>query len=184
LKSGRLMSRIGKQIIEIPKGTTVTADNGVYTVKGPQGELKKTFRDDVTITIDGDQISFAPSSAKSVLSKALWGTYASIMKNMVQGVNTLYEKKLILEGVGFKVDVQGKQLKFALGFSHDVFVDIPDHLNVTAEKNTITVTGIDKEEVGRFTANVRSLKKPEPYKGKGIRYEDEVVRRKQGKAAA
>lgn len=176
------MSRIGKQIIEIPQGTTVTADGGVYTVKGPKGELKKEFRSDVIITIDGSNITFAPKNERNKLSKALWGTYASHLKNMIQGVNTPYEKKLILEGVGFKVDMDGtNRLKFALGFSHDVFVDIPATLSVTTEKNTITVSGIDKEEVGRFTANVRALKKPEPYKGKGLRYADEVVRRKQGK---
>ncbi len=178
------MSRIGKQIIEIPQGTTVTVDGGIYTVKGPKGELKKAFRDDVVITIEDNKITLAPSSSKSVLSKALWGTYASLIKNMIQGVNTPYEKKLVLEGVGFKVDAQGDKLKFALGFSHDVFVEIPSHLNVTSEKNTITVNGIDKEEVGRFTANLRALKKPEPYKGKGLRYSDEIVRRKQGKKSA
>lgn len=176
------MSRIGKQIIEIPQGTTVTVDGGVYTVKGPKGELSRSFREEVVITIDGNNITFAPKSERNKLSKSLWGTYASHMKNMIVGVNTPYEKKLVLEGVGFKVDMDGgKRLKFALGFSHEVFVDVPETLTVTAEKNTITVTGIDKEEVGRFTANVRALKKPEPYKGKGLRYVGEVVRRKQGK---
>lgn len=175
------MSRIGKQIIEIPQGTTVSVDGNVYSVKGPKGELKRAFRDEVVITIDGDKISFAPKSEKNVLAKSLWGTYASHISNMIQGVNTPYEKKLIVEGVGFRVELQGKQLKFALGFSHDVFVDIPETLEVTTEKNNITIIGIDKEEVGRFAANVRALKKPEPYKGKGIRYHDEVVRRKQGK---
>ncbi len=176
------MSRIGKQTVEIPQGTTVTVEDGVYTVKGPKGELKKSFREEVVITIDGNNITFAPKDVKNKLSKALWGTYSSILQNMITGVNAPYEKKLILEGVGFKVDMEGaNRLKFAIGFSHDVFVDIPETLSVTAEKNIITVSGIDKEEVGRFTANVRALKKPEPYKGKGIRYSDEVVRRKQGK---
>ena len=100
---------------------------------------------------------------------------------MIQGVETPYQKKLILEGVGFKSDVKGKELQLALGFSHPVVVSIPEGLTVTAEKNNITVTGIDKELVGSFTAQVRALKKPEPYKGKGMRYEDEVIRRKQGK---
>jgi large subunit ribosomal protein L6 len=175
------MSRIGKQIVEVPQGTTVTQNGDVWTVKGPKGELTKSFKDLVTITLDGDKITFAPKSERNNLAKALWGTYASHMINMIQGVNTPYEKKLIVEGVGYRVELQGKQLKLALGFSHDVFVDIPEGLDVVVEKNTITVTGIDKEEVGRFTANVRALKKPEPYKGKGIRYEGEVIRRKQGK---
>jgi large subunit ribosomal protein L6 len=100
---------------------------------------------------------------------------------MIQGVNTPYSKKLEIQGVGYKVEMNGKQLKFALGFSHDVLIDISDSLDVVVEKNTISVTGIDKEEVGRFAANVRAQKKPEPYKGKGIRYEGENVRRKQGK---
>ncbi len=175
------MSRIGKQIIEIPQGTTVSVDGEMCTVKGPKGELKKAFRDDVVITIDGDKITFVPKDMKSKLGNALWGTYASIMKNMIQGVNTPYSKKLEIQGVGYKVEMNGKQLKFALGFSHDVVVDIPEALEVVVEKNTISVTGIDKEEVGRFAANVRALKKPEPYKGKGIRYDGENVRRKQGK---
>lgn len=175
------MSRIGKQIIEIPQGTTVSVADGVYTVKGPKGELKKAFRDDVVITIDGDKITFVPKDAKSKLGNALWGTYASILGNMIQGVNTPYSKKLEIQGVGYKVEMNGKQLKFALGFSHDVLIDISDSLDVVVEKNTISVTGIDKEEVGRFAANVRAQKKPEPYKGKGIRYEGENVRRKQGK---
>ena len=117
-------------------------------------------------------------------SKALWGTYASHIKNMIKGVETPYQKKLILEGVGFKSEVKGKEFVFALGFSHPVIVKIPDGITATAEKNNITITGIDKELVGSFTAIVRALKKPEPYKGKGMRYEGEVIRRKQGKKTA
>jgi large subunit ribosomal protein L6 len=175
------MSRIGKQIIEIPQGTTVSQDGNIWKVKGPKGELTKMFKDNVVITLDGNNLTFAPKNEKNVFSRALWGTYASLMQNMIQGVNEPYQKKLIVEGVGFRVELQGSQLKLALGFSHDVFVDIPEGLDVTTEKNTITVSGIDKEEVGRFAANVRALKKPEPYKGKGIRYEGEIIRRKQGK---
>ncbi len=177
------MSRIGKQIIEIPTGTTVSLNAGVFSVKGPKGELSKTFRDEVEIKIEGNQITLAPRKT-DVFGRALWGTYASHIKNMITGVNTPYEKKLILEGVGFKSDVAGKSLDLALGFSHKVHVEIPAGLTVTAEKNNITVTGIDKEAVGAFTAKVRSLKKPEPYKGKGFRYHDEVIRRKQGKKTA
>ena len=114
-------------------------------------------------------------------SKSLWGTYASHIKNMIIGVQTPYQKKLILEGVGFKSEVKGKELNFSLGFSHPVIVSIPEGITATAEKNNITITGIDKELVGSFTAAVRALKKPEPYKGKGMRYENEVIRRKQGK---
>lgn len=174
------MSRLGKKEIQIPKGVTVTQDNGIITVAGPKGTLTKIFRDDITVTIAGDLITLN-IKRNDKFSKALWGTYASHLMNMIKGVETPYVKKLILEGVGFKSEVKGKELHFALGFSHPVVVAIPEGLTATAEKNNITITGIDKELVGSFTASVRALKKPEPYKGKGMRYEDEVIRRKQGK---
>lgn len=174
------MSRLGKKEIVIPKGVTVTQDNGIISVAGPKGTLTKIFRDDITVTIAGDLITLN-IKRNDKFSKALWGTYASHLMNMIKGVETPYVKKLILEGVGFKSEVKGKELHFALGFSHPVVVAIPEGLTATAEKNNITITGIDKELVGSFTASVRALKKPEPYKGKGMRYEDEVIRRKQGK---
>jgi large subunit ribosomal protein L6 len=174
------MSRIGKQEIIIPAGVEVTKNGGTYTVKGPKGSISKDFRDDITITIADKKITL-DVKRNDKFSKSLWGTYASHIKNMIAGVQTPYQKKLILEGVGFKSEVKGKEIHFALGFSHPVIVKIPEGLTVTAEKNIITVSGIDKEMVGSFTASVRALKKPEPYKGKGMRYEDEVIRRKQGK---
>lgn len=174
------MSRIGKQEILIPAGVKVSQNGGVFTVVGPKGTLNKVFRDDVVVTI-GDKAITLNIKRNDKFSQSLWGTYASHIKNMIQGVETPYQKKLILEGVGFKSEVKGKDLHFALGFSHPVIVPIPEGLTATAEKNNITVTGIDKELVGSFTAAVRSLKKPEPYKGKGMRYEGEVIRRKQGK---
>jgi large subunit ribosomal protein L6 len=155
----------------------------VFTVKGPLGTLSKVFTDTITVTIENNVVSFAPKK-NDPFSRALWGTYASHVKNMLNGVNTPYVKKLILEGVGFKSEVKGTDLNLALGFSHPVVVAIPNGLTVTAEKNNITVTGIDKELVGAFTAKVRALKKPEPYKGKGFRYSDEVIRRKAGKKTA
>ena len=176
------MSRIGKQIIIIPEKTEVVQNDGVITVKGPLGELKREFKDIVEIKIEGNQITFAPKD-ESKSTAALWGTYASHIKNMVDGVNKAYEKKLVVEGVGFKVDMKGSEIEMALGFSHPVKVGVPEGLTVTVEKNTISISGIDKEAVGQFSAKVRALKKPEPYKGKGIRYDDEVVRRKQGKKA-
>ncbi|MCX6751442.1 MAG: 50S ribosomal protein L6 [Candidatus Nomurabacteria bacterium] len=177
------MSRIGKQEIQIPKGVQVTKNGDVLKVVGPKGTLTKTFRDDITFNI-GEKIITLNIKRNDKFSKALWGTYASLIKNMIKGVETPYQKKLILEGVGFKSEVKGKEFVFALGFSHPVIVAIPEGITATAEKNNITISGIDKELVGSFTAAIRALKKPEPYKGKGMRYEDEVIRRKQGKKTA
>ena len=177
------MSRIGKQEIVIPAGVEVKKNGPVLTVKGPKGTLTKHFRDDITITI-ADKIVTLNTVRNDKFSKSLWGTYASHIKNMIAGVVTPYVKKLILEGVGFKSEVKGKELHLALGFSHPVVVAIPEGLTVTAEKNNLTFTGIDKEMVGAFTAEIRALKKPEPYKGKGFRYDTEVIRRKQGKKTA
>jgi len=174
------MSRIGKQEIIIPSNVKVTQNGNIVTVVGPKGTLSKEFRDDITINIS-DSTIILNIKRNDKFSKSLWGTYASHIKNMIIGVETPYQKKLILEGVGFKSDVKDGKLDLALGFSHPVIVKIPEGLTVTAEKNNITVTGIDKELVGSFTAEVRALKKPEPYKGKGMRYEGEVIRRKQGK---
>ncbi len=177
------MSRIGKQEIQIPKGVQVTKSGAVLKVVGPKGTISKTFRDDITFNI-GDKIITLNIKRNDKFSKSLWGTYASHIKNMIQGVETPYQKKLILEGVGFKSEVKGKEFVFALGFSHPVIVKIPEGITATAEKNNITISGIDKELVGSFTAMIRALKKPEPYKGKGMRYEGEVIRRKQGKKTA
>lgn len=177
------MSRIGKQIIQIPAGTTVTLNNGMLTVKGPKGELKKEFKPVVEIVINGSEITFVNKENTS-FGRSLWGTYAAHVKNMITGVNTPYVKKLILEGVGYKGDVQGTTLNLALGFSHPVKVAIPAGITAVAEKGTFTFTSVDKELVGGFTAQVRALKKPEPYKGKGFRYDGEVIVRKQGKKAA
>ena len=178
------MSRIGKQIVIVPAGTEVKLSGTTFSAKGPKGTLTREFPGDVTITISGNEVTFTPNDANDRTVRALWGTYAAHVKNMVTGVNEGFTKKLILEGVGFKSDVAGKFLNLALGFSHPVKVEIPEGLTVTAEKNNITVTGTDKEMVGQFTASVRAMKKPEPYKGKGFRYSDEVIRRKQGKKAA
>ena len=177
------MSRVGKQQLTIPANTEVSYANDVLTVKGPLGTLTKQLKDLVTITIADGMVTFAQKGDDS-FARAIWGTHASHVKNMIAGVNTPYVKKLILEGVGFKSEVKEGKLNLALGFSHPVHVTIPEGLTVTAEKNLVTVTGIDKELVGQFTASVRALKKPEPYKGKGFRYDNEVIRRKAGKKTA
>lgn len=178
------MSRIGKQIVNIPEGVTVTRNGQNILVKGPKGEVSRLFRDgEVVVEINGSAITFVPKK-DNVFNRSLWGTYASHVKNMIGGVVKPYEKKLILEGIGFKSEISGNNLVLALGFSHPVKVEIPIGITVKAEKNVVTVTGADKEKVGEFTAKVRALKKPEPYKGKGFRYDGEVIRRKQGKKSA
>lgn len=177
------MSRIGKKEIIIPKGIKIDKDGAFIKVTGPKGNLTREFRDDIVINIEGDKITL-DVKRNDKFSRALWGTYASHLINMIKGVETPYEKKLILEGVGFKSELKGKELHLALGFSHGVVVPIPEGLTATVEKNNLTFVGIDKELVGSFTASVRALKKPEPYKGKGFRYHDEIIRRKQGKKTA
>jgi large subunit ribosomal protein L6 len=178
------MSRIGKQPIKIPSGVDVKIDDGFLVVKGPLGELRRDFKtSEVAIKKENDEVTVSPKKDNK-LSISLWGTYASHIGNMVEGVTKGFEKKLILEGVGFKVNLEGDNLVLNLGFSHPVKVNTPEGIKVTVEKNNMTISGFDKEKVGDFTARVRALKKPEPYKGKGIRYDGEVIRRKAGKKAA
>ncbi len=175
------MSRIGKQIFDIKAGTTVSLNGNVLSVKGKLGEIKREVDlNTVEIKIEDNKISLAPKR-NDKRAKSLWGTYGAHIKNMLKGVETLYEKTLLVEGVGYKWELLGKQVKFALGFSHPVVLDIPEGLTIVIEKLTMKISGIDKDKVGMFAKNIRSLKEPEPYKGKGIRYSDEVIRRKQGK---
>lgn len=178
------MSRLAKKPIIIPAKTEVTlGDGNVVKVKGPLGELARSFPHAVKVTISGSEITIAIVGTDRT-ERPLAGTAVAHIKNMIAGVNKPYEKKLLIEGVGFKADAKGDKLNLALGFSHPVVVDIPAGLKVATEKGSITITGISKDVVGQFAASVRALKKPEPYKGKGIRYSDEVIRRKQGKKTA
>lgn len=177
------MSRLAKKPIEITAGATITISGDTVTVAGPKGTLTRTFRPEISIAQQENTLVLTPNG-DTVFIRSLWGTVGSHLRNMMRGVTTGFEKKLILEGVGFKSAVAGNSLDLALGFSHPVKVEIPQGLTVTAEKNVISISGIDKELVGQFSAHVRSLKKPEPYKGKGFRYDDEVIRRKQGKKSA
>lgn len=177
------MSRIGKQIITIPVGVEVNISNTEVSVKGPKGELKLPVRDEVTLKIDNGTLTSEPRR-NDKFARSLWGTYMSRVKAMIAGVQAPFVKKLLVEGVGFKWEVQGTNLKLSLGFSHPVIVEIPKGIEVKAEKSELTVTGIDKEAVTLFAMQIRKLKKPEPYKGKGIRYEGEVIRRKEGKKSA
>jgi len=177
------MSRIGKKIATIPQGTEVTVADGVLTVKGKGGELKKNIHPLVTITVENGTVAVNPVD-ESREARALWGTFSSHVHNMITGVNTPFEKTLVVEGIGFKVALQGKTLVLNVGFSHPVEMEVPDGVTVEVEKNNIKISSIDKEALGQFAANVRAVKKPEPYKGKGIRYSDEVIRRKEGKRVA
>lgn len=177
------MSRIGKKSITVPAGTDVSVISDEVVVKGKGGTLKRVLHPTIEVKIAHGEVAVAPKG-NTRLARALWGTYASHIRNMVSGVNTPFVKKLQIEGIGFKAELNGKNLKFALGFSHPVIVAIPEGVAATVEKNIVTISGADKESVGQFAASVRALKKPEPYKGKGIRYEGEVVREKQGKKAA
>jgi len=174
------MSRIGKKPIKLLEKTTATLAGEVLTVTGPGGTISRTFKPDITITVADGQIALEPKR-KSLETNALWGTYASHIANMVEGVNNPFKETLVVEGIGYKAEVKGDKLVMGLGFSHLVNVAIPAGLKVTSDKNVITITGINKEQVGQFAANIRALKKPEPYKGKGIMYQGEVIRRKQGK---
>ena len=177
------MSRLAKKPMTIPTGTDVTvAPDGMVTVKGPQGELSRKVTPEVKVAVD-DGTVVVEKNKNTRLAQSLIGTFASHIGNMIVGVNEPYVKKLIVEGVGYRAETQGNKLVMQLGFSHPVELDIPEGLTVTVEKEMITVTGIDKDMVGHFAALIRSKRKPEPYKGKGIRYEDEIIRRKQGKKA-
>lgn len=174
------MSRVGRQIISIPDKVEVALDGGLVSVRGPLGNLTRLVKSDVLVTVKDKAITLAPA-AGSVAAKALWGTYASHIKNMVEGVTKGFTKKLIIEGIGYKILLRGNDLELDIGFSHSVMVPIPEGIKVTVDKNMVTISGYDKEKVGEFAARIRAYKKTEPYKGKGIRYEDERVRRKQGK---
>lgn len=174
------MSRIGKQIIEIPAKVEVALNGGVLRVKGPLGELTREFKSDIIITVADKTITLAPV-AETIFSRSLWGTYAAHIINMIKGVTEGYTKKMTIEGVGYKVELKGTQLIFALGFSHPVPMDIPKGIKAAVEKNTLTLSGCDKESVSQFAAQIVANKPPEPYKGKGIIYAGQVVRRKQGK---
>ncbi|NNM83663.1 50S ribosomal protein L6 [Candidatus Parcubacteria bacterium] len=175
------MSRLAKKPIAVGK-TTVSITGGMLSVKGTKGTLTKRVHPSVAITVDEQGVLITPKD-RSRLAKQLTGTFASHVKNMVTGVEAPFVKKLILEGVGYRVELKGKQLILSIGFSHTVPLDIPEDVTVAVEKNTMTLASPNKESVGQFAADIRRRKPSEPYLGKGIRYEGEVIRRKQGKKA-
>lgn len=175
------MSRLGKIPVTIPSGVTVTFENGLLTVKGPKATLSRAIRKDIGITIDGNTITLVPM--KTEAAPALWGTYASHLRNMIKGVTEGYVRILEIEGVGYRAEVKGTEIILSMGFSHPVPLTIPAGITAEVVKSVITLSGADKDALGQFAANVRKVKKPEPYKGKGIRYRGEFIIRKQGKKA-
>ncbi|HVX91472.1 MAG TPA: 50S ribosomal protein L6 [Candidatus Paceibacterota bacterium] len=176
------MSRLAKKPIPVPAKIEVTASGNSLSVKGSKATLTKPLHPLVGITVGAEGVEITAKDS-SRLAKALTGTYAAHVRTMMQGVETPWKRGLILEGVGYRVELKGKELVFTVGFSHQVKLAIPEGITVTVEKNVMTVEGADKDVVGQFAANVRAVKPPEPYLGKGIRYNDETIRRKQGKKA-
>ena len=181
------MSRIGNKPVSIPKGVTITFKDAVVTVKGPKGELSQQIDRDITIEISETELT-VKRPTEQIRHRAMHGLYRSLISNLVKGVTEGYKKELELVGVGFKAANQGNVLDLALGYSHNIIFQVPSELKVatTTEKGQnpkIFLEGSDKQLIGAVAAKLRSLRKPEPYKGKGLRYSDEVVRRKAGKAA-
>ncbi len=176
------MSRIGNRIITVPTGVTIEETNGIVTVKGPKGSLSQPMLKDITMKVEENTVIV---ERKNEAAKALHGTMNALIQNMITGVTEGYSKGLEILGVGYRFNVQGQSLTINAGYSHPVKMEIPAELTVEQVSNTeITVKGIDKVLLGEFAANVRKVRQPEPYKGKGIRYKDEHVRRKEGKKAA
>ncbi len=177
------MSRLGKLPIVIPAGTQVKLENKVLTVKGPKGKLKQAIHDLVKVEINDNNIIVSIGDTKDKKEKSLWGLFRTLINNMVMGVNKSFEKKLEVNGVGYKASLQGKKLVLNVGYSHPVEMILPEGITGSVEGNVITLNGSDKQAVGEFAAQVRKVRKPEPYKGKGIKYMEEVIRRKEGKTA-
>jgi len=175
------MSRIGKKAVDLPSGVSASLSGQTIEVKGPKGTLSFTATDDVTITIDGETVSVTPRGS-SKRARQQWGMSRTMVANLVTGVTTGFKKELELNGIGYRAQLQGNILKLTLGLSHDVDFAIPSDVTVTVPKQTeIIVEGIDPQRVGQVAAEIRAWRKPEPYKGKGIKYKDEYIFRKEGK---
>lgn len=175
------MSRIGKNPVAVPQGVTVDVAGQTVKAKGPKGELSVIVHDDVSVTMEDGKVKLAPRSA-SLTAKKLWPTMRTLVSNMVQGVTEGYSKALEIQGVGLRAAIQGQTLVMQLGFSHEVRYEVPKGIQVTVDNQTqIKINGIDKQQVGHVAAVIRGYKRPEPYKGKGIRYVGEHVARKEGK---
>ena len=177
------MSRIGKKPVSIPAGVQIKIDGSHVTVKGPKGELKRTFVDVISVAQDGDELKVTrPDDQRE--TRALHGLTRALLNNMVEGVTKGFKKTMVVEGVGYRAEMTGKNLMLYLGYSHPIMIAPPDGIAIVADPKakTISIEGIDKEKVGEVSAEIRALRPPEPYKGKGIRYDNEIVRRKAGKA--
>jgi large subunit ribosomal protein L6 len=176
------MSRIGKIPVKVPSGVKVTFQNEQITVEGPKGKLNQKYHPVIKFEDKGGEIIVSRTSEEKQV-KSFHGLYRNLLNNMVTGVSTGFNKSLVITGVGYRAEVQGKFLTMSLGYSSDIYVAIPQGLAVTADQGgKVTISGIDKQQVGEFAAQVRKLRGPEPYKGKGIRYENEVIKRKVGKS--
>ena len=176
------MSRLAKKPIVIPAKVTVTTDGGVLSVKGPAATIERPIHQAVSIAVTPEGVMVAPAN-DTKLARALTGTFAAHARAMISGVETPFKKVLVMKGVGYKVELRGRELVLNVGFSHPVSLTIPEGVEAKVEKLTITVEGADKQKVGQFAAEIRAVKPPEPYLGKGIAYDNEVIRRKQGKKA-
>jgi large subunit ribosomal protein L6 len=175
------MSRVGKQPIQIPSGVTITVDDNAITVNGSKGSLSQFTMPGIIVKQEGEQVLVSRVDDERE-HRAKHGLMRTLIQNMVTGVSTGFSKQLEINGVGYRVAAQGTDLKFNLGFSHDVIYKLPQGVNAQIEQNVITISGIDKQQVGQITAEIRALKKPEPYKGKGIKYVGERIIRKSGKS--
>lgn len=176
------MSRIGKKPIQITQGVKIELNANKLTVSGNKGSLELIIRPEVSVEISDDSV-IVNKKNNSKMASAMWGTTARLIANMIQGVSEGFVRKLELNGVGYRMSVKGKSLDFALGFSHPVELTIPEGLEANVEGNVLSISGIDKQAVGQFAAEIRALRPVEPYKGKGFKYDDEIVRRKEGKKA-
>lgn len=176
------MSRIGKKPIKLPEQVEVKVESGEITIKGPKGSLKQALLPQISATIDGPELKVLIKDENDNQQRALWGLFRSLISNMVLGVTQGFAKQLEINGIGFKAAVSGQNLVLNVGFSHPVNYAIPADVIISVDKNIINVSGIDKQRVGQIAAEIRAIKKPEPYKGKGIKYLEEVIRRKAGKA--
>ncbi|MDR3547805.1 MAG: 50S ribosomal protein L6 [Candidatus Pacebacteria bacterium] len=173
-------SRLAKKPIPVPAKVEVTVNDGMLSVKGPKETLSRTYHSSISIEVTPEGVVIKPKNT-SRLAHALTGTFAAHLNAMMKGVETPFKKSLVLKGVGYRVELKGRDLVFNVGFSHQVTLPVPEGLTATVEKGTIHIEGADKQRVGQFAAEVRAVKPPEPYLGKGIAYENEVIRRKQGK---